>query len=180
MKITSQSILSLALAISAPLLSSCGGGGGGGGGDDFIGAAEVSLEVSPHRIDTGDRTELKIEISRIHQNGIALKIRFPKGLDYVPSSSFLNVGEDDEDVSPTVNQEKESEIYLVYYISKDQLGKNETGTLFLELEGTDSVDDGTIEVDPDVDDPAIDNAVEFNISEPQFGAEQEASIQVVE
>ncbi len=178
MKISKHLISTALLFASLVPLSNCGGGGGDD--EEFIGAAQVSLQVSPHKIDTGDRTELKIDISRIHQNGIALKIKFPKGLEYVPSSSFLTVREQDEDVSPTVNQGKESDVYLVYYITKDQIGRDDFATLFLELEGTDGVEDGSIEIDPDVDDPAIDNAVEFNIDEPQFGSEEEASIEVTE
>ena len=170
--------ITLILASTTALIS-CGGGGGGGDGE-FIGAAQVSMQVSPQRIDSGDRSEVKIDISQVHKNGIALKVRFPKGLDYVSASSFLEVDQSDIDVNPTVNQEKESAVYLVYYISPEILGKDETGTLFFEIEGKADIEDGAIEVDPDVDDPAIDNAVEFSIEEPQFGAEEEASIEVVD
>jgi hypothetical protein len=36
-----------------------------------------------------------------------------------------------------------------------------------------------VEVDPDVDDPAIDNSVEFDLANPEFVAEDEAPISVV-
>lgn len=171
-------LLGLAL-IAAPLLSGCGGGGGGGG-DDFIGAAQLSMTASPRRIDTGDRTEVRIDISRLHPNGIALKIRFPAGLDYVTSSSVLEVDDTDIDVTPSINQEKASDVYLVYYISPEQIEEEATGVLLFELEGKKELKEGSIEVDADVDDPEIDNATEFDIDKPQFGAEQEVTIEVTE
>jgi len=173
-----RSSLALGLAVM-PLLNGCGGGGGGGG-EDFIGAAQLRMSISPHRIDTGDRAELRIDISRVHKNGISLKIRFPKELDYVPASSSLNIDDSENDITPAVNQLKGSDVYLVYYISYDDIGDNTTGTLRLELEGKRELKDGAVEVDADVDDPAIDNATEFNIDKPEFGAEQEVSIQVTE
>ena len=170
-------LVNASLICATTTLLGCGGGGGGGG-SDFVGAAQVRVQASPGQIDTGDRTEVQITISNLHKNGIALKIRFPKGLEYVGSSSFIEINNSDADVSPVVNQAKGSDIYLVYYISPDQIGEKEEGTLFFELEGRDSVEDGLIEIDPDVDDPTIDNTAEFNIDEPEFGAEDEASIVV--
>jgi hypothetical protein len=158
----------------------CGGGGGGDGEGEFVGAARVDLTISPQRIDTGDRTEVRIRLSDIHENGIALKVRYPKGLDYVRGSSFIEVENSDQDVDPTVNQGVESEIFLVYYIAPDSLGRQKQGTLFFELEGRDSVDDGIIEVDADVDDPDINNSTEFDIERPEFQGEQESSIEVTE
>ena len=169
-----------AMTTSLSLLLGCGSGGGGGGNDEFVGAAQVRVQASPAQIDTGDRTEVQITISNLHKNGIALKIRLPKGLEYVTSSSFIEVNNSDTDVSPVVNQTKGSDIYLVYYISPDQISEKEDGTLFFELEGRDSVEDGLIEIDPDVDDPTVENTTEFNIDEPEFGAEDAASIQVTD
>jgi hypothetical protein len=177
-RLASFSLFSI-LSTTLLLLLGCGGGGGGSG-DNFIGAAEVRIQASPEQIDSGDRTEVQITLSNLHPNGIALKIRYPKGLDYVNASSFITINDSDTDVSPTINQTKGSDVYLVYYISADQIGENEEGTLYFELEGKDSIEDGEIEVDPDVDDPAIDNATEFNTEEPQFGAEDQVSIQVTD
>jgi hypothetical protein len=166
----------LTLAAASLILANCGGGGGGDG--DFVGAARVVIQASPQSIDSGDRTEVKVGISDLHPNGISLKIRFPKGLDYVTASSFIEIDDSDIDITPTVNQEKGSDVYLVYYISPDILDEEDRGTLFFELEGKDEIEEGSIEVDPDVDDPDIDNSTEFNIDDPQFGAEGEVSIEV--
>lgn len=167
----------VAVAALAALVSGCGGGGGGGG-DSFVGAALVSLSISPSEIDAGDRTRVSIEISEVHPDGISLKLKFPDGLRYVLGSSELLVDGDDLDATPTVNAEKEQDAYLVYYFPQERFGENLRGELTLELEGVNSVNDGEIEVDADVDDPAISNAIEFDIENPEFQAEDLAQIRV--
>ncbi len=165
----------------------CGGGGGGGGGGDFVGAANVDVRCSPERIDSGDRTQVNIELSNVHENGIAVKVRYPSGLRYVTGSSFLMVGEREIDVSPTVNvtSDEDDVTYLVFYLSQSQFRRSnqeysgESGTLLVQLEGRKTVVDGEIEVDPDVDDPAEDNATEFDLANPEFISESSASISVV-
>ena len=164
-----------------------GRGGGGGGGDEFVGAANVSINSSPQQIDSGDRTRVSIELSDVHENGIAVKVRFPSGLRYVPSSSFLMVGEREIDISPTVNatDDTEDQTYLVFYLTQSQFRRSnqeyngESGTLLIQLEGRKTVVDGEIEVDPDVDDPAEDNTIEFDLASPEFVSEASASITVV-
>jgi hypothetical protein len=128
-----------------------------------------------------------MELSDVHENGVAVKIRFPGGLRYVPSSSFLNVGSKEIDVTPTVIQTDESEdlTYVVFYLTQAQFKRGsgeyngESGTLLIQLEGRREVSEGEVEVDPDVDDPAEDNAFEFDINSPEFVAEGSASIEVV-
>jgi hypothetical protein len=172
--------------ITLATLTGCGGGGGGGG-DSFFGAANVSVRATPSRIDSGDRTQVTMELSDVHENGIAVKIRFPAGLRYVQASSFLMVDEKEIDVTPTINQTVESEdlTYLVFYLSQAQFRRSsreyngEPGTLIIQLEGRKAVLDGEIEVDPDVDDPDEDNQVEFDITNPEFVSEGSASIEVI-
>lgn len=168
-------------------LTACGGGGGGGGGDPFYGAANVNVRTTPSRIDSGDRTQVSMELSEVHENGIAVKIRFPAALRYVPASSFLNVGSKEIDVTPTVIQTDQSEdvTYVVFYLTQSQFKRSsgeyrgESGTLLIQLEGRREVIEGEVEVDPDVDDPAEDNAVEFDINSPEFAAEGSARIEVI-
>jgi hypothetical protein len=163
------------------------GGGGGGGADEFVGAARVSVRCSPKEIDSGDRTQVSISLSQVHESGIAVKIRFPTGLNYVTGSSFLVVGEKESDVSPTVKATSDTEDlkYVVFYLSQDQFSRSsqayagESGTLLIQLEGQKTVTDGEIEVDPDVDDPAEDNSIEFDINSPEFISEASASITVI-
>lgn len=167
-------------------LAGCGSSGGGGG-EDFVGAANVSVRSSPRRIDSGDRAQVDIELSEVHENGIAVKVRYATGLRYVPGSAFLLIGDRELDVSPTANitDDKEDLTYLVFYLSQSQFRRSnreyngEAGTLRIQLEGRDTIVDGEIEVDPDVDDPAENNAMEFDIASPEFVSEASASISVI-
>ncbi len=163
-------------------------GGGGGGGDGFVGAATVGIRLQPSRIDSGDRTQVTIDIGDVHDTGIALKIRFPNGLRYVPSSAALVVDEQQTKLTPTVNAlaEDENSIYLVFYLSQSLFRASgeeyngQMGTLRLQLEGRKAVKNGTVEVDADVDDPQESNDSEFTLGNPEFAAEDEASIEVIE
>ena len=94
-------------------------------------------------------------------------------------SSFLTVDAQEIDVFPLVSAAANRGNFLVYYFDLESFGREARGTLKIELEATDLVRNGTIEVDPDVDDPLIPNEDEFDIDEPQFRAEAEASIEVV-
>lgn len=168
----------IASAFLLIFLTSCGGGGSDGGGSGFVGAAQVSLKASPKTIDTGDRTEVRISVSDVNESGIALKIRFPSSLAYVPSSALLIVDGDEKDATPTVNASKDDDIYLVFYFSQDDFGADAEGEVVVLLEGVSSEAAGFIEVDADVDDPAIDNASEFSLEEPEFVAESDSGIVV--
>jgi hypothetical protein len=184
------SVISLFLFVAtaaATCLGCGGGGGGGGGGGDFVGAANVDVRCSPGQIDSGDRTQVDIELSNVHKNGIAVKVRFPSGLRYVSGSSFLIIGEREIDVSPTINvtSDEDDLTYVVFYLSQSQFRRSnqeysgESGTLLVQLEGRKTVVDGEIEVDPDVDDPAEDNSTEFDLANPEFVSESSASISVI-
>jgi hypothetical protein len=180
-------LISLIAVAAATNLLGCGGGGGDGDSGPFFGAANVDVRTTPSRIDSGDRTQVSIELSDVHENGIAVKIRFPAGLRYVPGSSFLLVDERKIDVDPTIIQTDPAEdlSYIVTYLTQNQFRRSseeyngESGTLLIQLEGRKSVVNGEIEVDPDVDDPAEGNDVEFDISNPEFAAESSASIEVI-
>ena len=171
--------------LSSLLLAACSGGGGGSD-DSFVGAADVSVVTQPSQIDSGDRTEVSIELSNVHDDGIALKIRVPNALVYVRASAMLLVGSEEQDLTPTVNDvSSDDDRYIVFYIPQSDFKTSgqdyngESGTVVLQLEGVDAVTDGLIEVDPDVDDPQISNDTEFDISNPEFVAQAETSITVV-
>ncbi|MCB0318232.1 MAG: hypothetical protein KDD56_05705 [Bdellovibrionales bacterium] len=167
----------LALGLCCIFSLSCGGGGGGNG---FIGAAIVNLDASPHTVDTGDRTQISTDISEVHENGIIVKFRYPVGLTYVSDSSFLEVGSTRIDVGPSVNRGDGTYIYLVFFFDADIFRSQRQGRLTFELEARSEVLDGRVEVDPDVDDPNIDNDEEFDIDSPEFRAESDAFIEVLD
>lgn len=177
------------LYLSLILCSSVFGCGGGGGSSDptYSGSADVSIQATPSKIDTGDRTEVSIEVSNVNANGIALKIRYPNGLQYVPSSAKLLTEEKEADLTPTVNVAApgEPQMYLVFFLKQrsfrptGQQYTGQSGTVALQFVGLGAVDGGTIEVDADVDDHSVDNTVEFNVNQPQFVPASSAKITVV-
>lgn len=154
------------------------GCGGGGGGSSFVGAAIITIDATPSRIDVGDRTQITIRISDVHPDGIALKIRFPSDLNYVANTSILNVDDDEIDTGPTVNETVNSVTYLVYYFPQRLFGNDNLGTLQLELVANDSVESDRIEVDADVDDPDQSNQTEFDPENPRFEDDDSTRIEV--
>lgn len=171
--------LRLCCAILIPTLVLCGcDSGGGGGGDTFVGAAELQLNASPSEIDTGDRTEVSIELSNVHENGILLKIRYPKGLSYVPGSALLLVDNQEIDIGPQKNVTKDNVTYLVYFLTAGQFGEEGEGTVVFQLTGNSAITDGLIEADADVNDALVNDDKEFNVNEPEFGTEAQADISV--
>ena len=90
----------------------------------------------------------------------------------------MNVGEESVDVTPAVIARKDSNRYLVFYISPEDLDEDGEGELKLELVGIGTEPEGMIELDPDVDDPQIPNSVEFSVDNPGFTAEAAADIVV--
>ncbi len=176
--------MSYALGLTA--LTACGGGGGGSD-DDFVGAATVSLSVQPSQIDSGDRAQISAKLGDVHENGLAVKFRYPTGLRYVASTAFLTINNKEYDVTPGVNvlSNEDDAIYLVFFLpqklfqtgSQDYNGQQ--GTLTFQLVGRSEVEEGLVEVDPDVDDPDKDNTAEFDLANPEFVAEDEAPISVV-
>jgi predicted small secreted protein len=175
---TSRAVIFLLLVASFSFLTACGGSGGGD--DTYAGAARVHITASPTKIDSGDRTKVSIDVSEVHENGIALKVRYPEGLSYVVDSAILEVNQREIDLAPAVNETIDGDVYLVIYITQSMIDEGEQGTIVIELEGYDKVNDGRIAVDPDVDDPLVANATEFNAEDPQFDEEDGVDIQVID
>jgi hypothetical protein len=164
------------------LLTLTGCGGGGGGGDDFIGAAEVSLDVEPRTIDTVDRMRVRTTIFNVNENGIALKFRFPIGLAYVEDSASVQLDDNGSlAIKPRDNQSTEEFTYLVFYLPQDYFGNDgrEAREFEMQLVASAEIESGQVEVDPDIDDPQTKNSEEFDIENPGFGAEDAVSIRVV-
>jgi hypothetical protein len=165
----------------------CGcGGGGGDDSSDFSGAANLSMSLNPSTLDSGDRTLVRVEVSDVHLNGIALKLRYPGGLVYVPNSAKIIVDENETKIKPRVNSltSDEESVYLVFYIPQKLFRRagqdynGEPGTVELQLVGKGAVRDGLVEVDADVDDPGVADTLEFNIAKPEFLAEDQQTITV--
>jgi hypothetical protein len=167
------------ILLTSLFLNFCGGigGGGGGGSSSPSEPASVLIDASPRVIDSGDRTAVTVDIRDVNDLGIALKLRYPSGLDYVVGSAHIEVnGKTFSAISEGSEKTSGSVTYLVFYFSKDIFGDN-SGTLTLTLQGNSAVD-SIIEVDADIDDPTLSNNVEFNISDPKFDAQDSTSIEV--
>lgn len=176
--------------LMASLTTSSLVGCGGGGGDDssgFSGAANVSMSVTPSELDSGDRALVRVEVSEVHENGILLKFRYSQGLVYVPNSGTVIIDEDETPIKPrfnVVNKDEES-VYLVFFLPQKLFRRSgeeytgESGTVEIQLVGKSAVREGLIEVDADVDDPGIADTLEFNVSKPEFLAEDQRSITVL-
>ena len=172
-------------------LTSCGGGGGGNN-STFVGAADVSLTVSPNSIDSHDRTQVKVRITNVIDTGILLKVRYPSKLSYAVNTAKLQLDseQDGRQVDPSFNGPSGSKTYLVFFLSRSSFGDvssgsgsetvSEPATLTFELIGDGRLADGLIEVDADVNDPTIPDSTEFNVSDPQFEPQSDASIEVKE
>lgn len=176
------------LVLSSAFLISCDSGGSDESGPGSSGAAEVSITASPKKIDVQDRTMVRLSLADVNRNGIVVKIRFPSRLEYVAGTSYLKVDQEDRDVNPDVSVQDGSKRYLVFFFPRSYFGDvpdsededegSERGELRLELVGRERLSNGSIEVDVDVDDPTIDNSVEFSLDNTAFQAESDASIEV--
>lgn len=159
------------------LLTSCGGGGGGD--DSFVGAANTLIDISPNEIDTGDRAQVIVRISDVNTSGIILKILYPESLGFVSESASLEVDNNEDDLDPDVIVTGDDGRYAVFFISSDDIPEDKEGRLSFVLEANDTLSEGTISVDADVDDPLINNNVEFDIEQPEFLAEDSEDIRVI-
>lgn len=175
----SQFVKLTAITMIASSLISCGGGSGGDDGG-FIGAANVSLRVSPDKIDTGDRSKVTINITDIHENGILLKVKVPKQLAYVPDTAFLYVNSDEKDIGPDKNVTKDNDSFLVFFLDQADFNDEDEGRIEFQLVGNDKVSEKEVQVDADVNDLQIVDSEEFSAESPEFGAEDAVSLEVTD
>jgi hypothetical protein len=172
--------LLLGMMLFALGISSCGSGGSDDNTDsDFLGAARVSLSISPGKVDTGDRIQVNIEMSDIHPDGILLKVKYTTALRFVPESAKFIANNKNNATSPLFDLDNDDdEHFLVFVVRQNSFGTPKQGRLNFELQGVEETERAAIEIDPDVDNPLIANADEFNIEEPEFTAEDNSSVEV--
>jgi hypothetical protein len=153
---------------------------GGGSSDGAFGASFVAIDADPSSIDVGDSTFVVVDLDELDSDGIFLKIRFPRGAEYLLNSSYIRVGGEDIPREPDLNfaSETENYNYLVYYLSKELFDGSDEGSVSFELIGRSRVSNGEIEVDPDIDNPNIPNDTEFDMENPEFQAEDSTGIRV--
>lgn len=168
-------LLALLLATT---LTSCGGGGGGGGSDTNF-AGDLSLDLERDNLDSGDLTQVKIEVRHLNENGAILKIRSSTSLRYVRNTAVLFPNRDEElRVSPSTDQATENERYLVFFLSSEDAFGGDFIQLELTMKATKGDDDAFIELDLDNNDPNIPDSKEFSISNPRFSAVVERGVYI--
>ncbi len=166
-----KNIIVLFLILFSFSFVSCGSHGGD---NNEAFSAIVNISANPNVVDTGDRTQLVVKISEVHQNGILLKIRFPKSLSYVADSSYIIASSSSDKktkVTPEEKGKKYEYTYLVYFLNPKQFGDKNKGKLYFELKALKAEKNVAVEVDPDVNDPAIPDDKEFSIVDPDFSAD---------
>ena len=170
--IITQPILIL---LTSLFLNFCGGGGGGGV-SSAPDPAHVTIDANPNYLDSGDRTAVTVDLYDVNDLGIALKLKYPKGLDYVVSSAHLEIDDQTYSAIPASGEQTSGDFtYLVFYFSKSVVGDN-SGRLSLFLQGNSAVD-GQVQVDVDLDDPTLSNGSEFSVADPKFNAQDAAGIE---
>ena len=170
-----QQLLLSVLFSTLLLLSGCGGSSDNpfGGGVAF-----VDISADPNSIDIGDRTLVLVRIDDLDDPSVFLKVRYSRGLNFVPQSSFIEVDGEDVPRAPDRIFSDDRFDYLIYFISREEIDNEDDTRLTFQLSGETRVSAGEIAVDPDLDDPTIDNNVEFDINNPEFSAEDSTSIVV--
>jgi hypothetical protein len=168
--------LACALAFTA---CGVGGGGGGGGGSDSTNPGEVVLEVEKTYMDSGDLTNVRVEVYDINQNGVILKLRYPKVLRYVKDSAVFYKGESKERlVVPNTEAKDENDRYLVFFFSRRSANGDSYISVDFKLKALDSDLEAFVEVDLDNNDPTILDRNEFEISTPRFSAQQRWEVDI--
>lgn len=160
--------------VLALFAAGCGGGGDGGDG----GPANVDISAFPEKLDAGDLTNVKITISDVNEDGIMLKIRTPLGLDYVNDTGYLKVDDVLINLDPDFYQADSKFNYLVYFLPRNYFGESNYGELTVQYQGSGAIPAGTIDVDADLDNPAVSHGKQFTVSAPNFTAVDKQKIVV--
>ncbi|MDD2943670.1 MAG: hypothetical protein PHC51_11980 [bacterium] len=156
------------------LFSSCGGGGL----HPDAGPAVPKVHLSKEHIDSGDVTEVKIDIGDISSEEFIVKVRYPLGLSYVYDTSFFEINRKTYDTGPDHNLADSSYNYLVYFLNGNDIRYSGSLELNFELRGVSEVAAGFVEVDIDLDDLEVSNLSEFTIADPRFTMVADAKIRV--
>jgi hypothetical protein len=161
------------------ILSSCGGGGGGGGGSDTNFAGDLSLDLERDNLDSGDLTQVRIEVRDLNKSGAILKIRSSTSLRYVRNTAVLFPDRDEElRITPSTDQATDNERYLVFFLSSEDALGGDFIQLELTMKATKGDDDAFIELDLDNNDSNIPDSKEFSVESPRFSAVVERGLYI--
>ena len=160
----------------ALILSSCGGGGGG---SDTNFAGNLSLQLERDNLDSGDLTQVRIEVRDLNEAGAILKIRSSTSLRYVRNTAVLFPGREEElHITPSTDQATDNERYLVFFLTPDDAKGGDYVELELTIKATKGDSDAFIELDLDNNDSNIPDSKEFSITSPRFSAVVERGLYI--
>lgn len=169
----------LFLTILCLTIASCGGGGGGGGNEGN--PAKIRVDVSPRKIDSGDRVTVTLEISDVDRDlvGLLIKVLYPSGLSYIEDTTYFSpVGSDEEfQYERIVTASADEATYYLLYVVTNTFVLSDRIEISFVLEGTGEVENGRISVD--VDSADEDLRTSFDPTNPQFTSVAETSVEVL-
>ncbi len=161
-------------------LSHCGGGGGGGEDNAELHGANADVDLDPSQIKIGDRTLVRAILWEVASSGVLVKIRYPEALSYIDGTALVKVGDSRTGITPVIGPRKSKNwIYLVYLITRDSVGDDNYGELFLQLRGVILNSAADVEVDLDLHNPALDPDEEFRVREPFYSAEDSTRVEII-
>jgi hypothetical protein len=176
--LVSLSKVVLCLLTSSLLASSCGGGGGG---ESDLGPAIPQIRASPLRLDSGNDTRVSVDLNSISSDDILVKFRFPRGLRYVRNSARIFAGKSSKSIAPSVLAlDFEQGGIMAFRVSRALRNEEQYARIEFRFRGVERVEKGTIEVDVDLNDPTLSDAIEFSFAQPRFTAESETQIEVLD
>jgi hypothetical protein len=137
------------------------------------------LEVEKNYMDSGDLTNVRVEVFDINPNGVILKLRYPKVLRYVKDSAVFYKGEDKERlVMPNTEAKDENDRYLVFFFSRRSANGDSYISVDFKLKALAADLEAFVEADLDNNDPTIFDRDEFEIATPRFSAQQRWEVDI--
>lgn len=141
----------------------CSSSGSGG----VSGPAEADIDVTPFRIDTGDKTTVTVLLRNLESEPVIVKVSVPVELFYVTDSAFIVEDGVLIDTGPIEN----SDGFLGFFFYPSDYSRDGTLELIFEIEAASDLALGSVGVDVDFNDPDISDRTEFDTTAPQFTAQ---------
>ncbi len=162
-------------------LTACGSGGGGGDDYDLLKGADIDLSVKPNAIGVGERTLVTVDIRRVNPDGVVVVVRYTTGsLRLVTGSTRLIIGRDSVAITPTFGPGARSEFtYVTFYLPQSTFDEDLEGRIELELFGDKRDNSARVEIDQFKHDVLISPEREFSLSDPNFSADDEEAVDVL-
>ncbi len=160
-------------------ISGCGGGGGGTSGNP----GNVQIEVSPSRIDTGDRMLIRVHINSLgffENEFVVVKVRCPSGLGYVQDSTIVKTNNASENFSSqwsSLERNVDESVYVVTTLTEGNLNGATSLQVSFYMEGEFAVSSGACAADIDHSNP---DDPRFDVSDPRFSSLSQMDVRVIE